>query len=135
MNFDSLYNYSTSVVTGAPPMTYTRWVDITSTELTKYQKVKDSTTAKTKSHLNSLARVYCNPPSTTQNANGWGGGVLNGLPFYITYDFPSPKYIRWNGKDSLLNFDLNCFDEFGNPIYWTPVYNSEYQFTLIASET
>jgi hypothetical protein len=134
MNFDSLYTFSSATITGPPPMTYTRWIDLTSTELTRFQKVKDSTTARGGNHLNTLARVYCNPPSTTQTS-AWGGGVMSGLPFYITYDFPTPKYIRWDGKLSLLNFDLNCFDEFGEPIYWTPSENSEFQFTLLASET
>jgi hypothetical protein len=135
LNYTTSFAFDDTIVSGAPPMTYTRWVDITSTELTKYQKVKDSITLRNGSHLNTLTRVYCNPPSTTSNSSGEGGGVLTGLPFYITFDFPSPKYIRWNGKDSLLNFDLNVFDEFGEPLYWTPQYNSEFQFTLLASES
>lgn len=135
MNYNSNYTFATSITSGPPPMTYTRWIDITSTELTKYQRVKDATTANAGSHPNSMVRVYCNPPSTTSNAGGWGGGVLNGLPFYITYDFPTPKYIKWNGKDSLLNFDISCFDEFGQPMFWAPEYATEFQFTLLASES
>jgi len=144
MNYDSFFvldnsgvyvpNVAQQIISGPPQMTYTRWIDITSTGLTRYAAVKDATTSLRNSHLTTLARVYSTPASNTASSNS-PAGPLSGLPFTLTTEFNSPKYIKWNGIDALQNFDLNCFDEYGQRMYWEPNFASEFQFTLLASET
>jgi hypothetical protein len=124
-----------SVQVFAPPtMSYTRWIDLCSSTLTKYQRVKDATTLPADAHIVTLARIYITPPNVAQNSS-FGAGPLNGLPFNFTVDFATPKYIKWSPKEVISNFDIQIRDEFGQLLYWTPNSGIEYQFTLLASET
>jgi hypothetical protein len=127
-------SFGTQLELSPPPMTYTRWIDICSSELTKYQRVKDSNTLNGGSTTNVIARVYVTVAGTSQS-HTTSGSVQNGLPFTMCVDYNNPKWIKWNGADSLLNFDIKCLDEFGQLMYWAPNYATEFQFTLLASET
>jgi hypothetical protein len=117
-----------------PTMSYTRWIDLCSSTLTKYQRVKDATTLPADAHIVTLARIYLTPPNVAQNSS-FGAGPLNGLPFNFTVDFSTVKWCKWSPREVLSNFDIQIRDEFGQLLYWTPNSGIEYQFTLLASET
>jgi hypothetical protein len=147
-------------LTGAPaPLLYTRWMDICSSYLTKYQKAKDTTTLPGDLVSNVLHRVYAVPPNTstsvsstsfttgTQTTPGEAPvvqtidtasvGVTSTLarPWIMCIDPNTPKHIRWSTEEAVANFDIQVVDEYGEPIFWSQQFPTEYQFTLFASET
>ena len=117
-----------------PIMSYTRFIDLCSSTLTKFQRVKDATTLPSDSHTATIARIYLTPGNQSQSS-GFGAGVQAGLPFNFTVDFETVKWCKWSPSEVLSNFDLQIRDEYGALLYWTPNCGIEYQFTLLASET
>ena len=131
----------------APPnMIYTRYVDIVSKELTKYQSVKDNDTSPVNQLSQVIARVYTTPPNTYIPT-----GVVPGCPttgatdasialgdraFTICVDYNTPKHIRWVPGEAIYNTDFQVFDEFGELLPWnSQFYPWEFALTIVASET
>lgn len=119
-----------------PTMYATRFVDIASAYLTKYQRVKDNTTLKSPTISNIIARVYATAPNTRttfEDASPQGS-----TPFVVCIDYNTPKYIKWSPEEALGNFDLTLYDEFGSVLPFDLKnyrYGCEYQLTILASET
>ena len=122
---------ATSMTSGIPTMQFTRWIDLCSSGLTKFQRVKDSTTLPVDSYTTTLARLYLAPPSNPAVQEAFYAGT----PITWTVDFNTPKYIKWDVKEVLSNFDLQLKDEYGTLLWWSSQYGCEYAFTLLASES
>jgi hypothetical protein len=114
-----------------PSMLPTRYVDITSSYLTKFQRVKDKSTLPQGSVSNILARIYGFPDSTATN---WPIDAVTG-PRVIRNDFSVPKILKWSNEESLTNFDIQLYDEYGSLLPWKAAWGCEYQLGLSASET
>lgn len=121
--------------TFAPPsMLATRFVDMVSRYLTKFQRVKDSTTLVSPTVSNIIARIYLTPPNTLQSVDSIV--VPQGsAPFTICIDYNTPKHIKWSPEEALGNFDLQLIDDFGQLIPFGSTFGCEYQFTMLATET
>lgn len=113
---------------GTPQLLYTRWVDIVSDRLTKFQRVKDADTLLT-NKTNIVARVYLTAPNTRVDPTAGGG------PFDLTWDPNTPKHIKWSPNEAVHELDFRLFDEYGEPLYWSPRADTEFQLTIVASET
>jgi len=130
---------------GAPTLLPTRYVDITSHYLTKFQRVKDASTLATGDTQNILSRIFAFSgfsdttwPPVTITLDDKGASVYTyGVPssFVVVQDYTSPKNIAWNPDESISNFDILLLDEYGQQLPWTPQIGCEYQITLLASET
>jgi hypothetical protein len=131
---------------GAPPsMLATRFVDICSSTLTKFQRVKDTTTLKNPTISNVIARVYPTPPNTLfQTIPNWvtavtelPGNSIGSHPFTLCIDYNTPKFIKWSPDEALSNFDLQLRDDFGELLPYNPGGGPacEYQLTILASES
>jgi hypothetical protein len=130
---------------GVPTLLATRYVDITSHYLTKFQRVKDASTLATGDSQNILSRIYAFagmtdttwPPLTItldeKGASVYTYGVP--APFVVVQDYSSPKNISWNPDEAVSNFDITLLDEYGTILPWTTQIGCEYQITLLASET
>ena len=134
INSTNIRNFSQVQISGPPTMCFTRWIDICSSSLTKFQRVKDATTLPSNSHMMTLARVYMTPPNQSQNST-FGAGPLNGLPYNLTVDFGTVKWCKWSREEVISNFDIQVRDEYGQLLYWNPGEGIEFEFTLLASET
>jgi len=124
---------ATTFIGGVPTMLPTRFIDILSSYLTKFQDVKDSSTSQAIIYNCIIARVYPVPPNTRIDIAPDGGPSEN--PFIITIDYNVPKQIMWSPNEALANFDIQLRDEFGDLIPWSPQYGCEYQLTMYASES
>ena len=140
---------------------YTPYVDIFSTALTKYQKVKDNTTnASSDSTL--VARIFLSGEGTPQNTGGEeipiSGYIqtsnfypLGSRPFVVVQDANSPKVIRWSKDETVYALDFQLRDKYGDLLYTrynpstvgipitppdVPVdfYYTEFQMTLMCIE-
>lgn len=124
----SEYSSITSLPTS---LAYTKYIDICSEELTKFQRVKDSMTRSANAQQGVLARIYLVDSFTS--ANPLNSIVQN--PFDVQSSIPTPKQIRWNPSEYVYNFDLTVYDEYGDVLFWDANNSTEYQLTMQASET
>ena len=126
-------------VFGIPTMLASRFIDIVSANLTKYQRVKDSTTLQSPTISNIIARVYPAAPNTRvplldQTALR-DSDSIGSNPFVLCIDYNTPKHIKWSPDEALANFDLQLRDDFGELVPWSPSAGCEYQLTILASES
>ena len=139
---------------------YTPYVDIFSTTLTKYQKIKDNTTSAS-SDSTLVARIFLSGEGTPQNTSGEvqiAGNPgeqpiantnyaypLGSRPFIVVQDCNSPKVIRWNKDETVYALDFQLRDQYGDLLFTqlgtyggggntNPVYYSEFQMTLMCIE-
>ena len=114
--------------TGTPKLLYTRYIDIVSDRLAKFQRVKDADTLPT-NKSNIVARVYLTAPNTRVDPSASGG------PFDLTWDPNTPKHSMWSMDEAIYELDFRLYDERGDLLYWTPGFNTEFQVSILASET
>ena len=119
------------IVSNVPSMLPTRYVDICSQYLTKYQRVKDNTTLPASVTTDVIARVYPIAPNTKQFINSTTTTCPS--PAVLCIDYNNPKYIMWSPGEAISNFDIQVKDEDGNILPDT--YPCEYQLTILTSET
>lgn len=125
-----------------PTMVATKYIDICSSYLTKYQRVKDTTSLKSPTVSNIIARIYPVAPNTRITTTGdtalADGNAVGSNPFTICIDYNTPKFIKWNPDEAVANFDLQLRDEFGALVPFDVAngeYGCEYQLTILASES
>lgn len=119
------------ILTKSPNFIYTPYIDICSAQLTKYQKVKDSDTSPVK-RGNIVARVYLSAIGTPQATTGTD--ALGSHPFIMTVDLNTAKTIRWDRDEAIYSLDFQLYDIYGDPLFWSPDYPTEFQMTLMCSE-
>lgn len=130
LNPQKLNNQSTfnTVIENTADLAYTHYFDIVSDRLAKYSKVKDAMTRQKNGQTNVVARVFLTPYNNKEQYVGT-------YPFNMAIDYTTPKYIRWSPSEALYDFDLKLYDEYGQPLYWSPTWSTEYQLNIQASET
>ena len=131
-----LANPSVSIIVAnrSPRLIYTQYVDIVSRNLTKYQRVKDADTASQKNKSYIIARVYFVAPNTVQFVDA-SGESFGSRPFTICVDYNTPKHIKWSPNEAVHELDFQLLDEYGDEFLWDTFYASEFQLTIVASET
>ena len=123
-----------NVKTGTQPsMLATRYIDICSNFLTKYQRLKDTTTLPANIVSSCIARIY--PVALNTQVQLTGTSSVGSQPFIVAIDFGTPKQIAWSPEEAIGNFDLQLLDEDGQQVPWTPTFGCEYNIVLLASET
>ena len=132
---------------GVPSLLATRFIDITSSYLTKFQRVKDASTLSSGSTQNILTRVYATPgssstpwpPVTQTNATTspytttWTFQTPG--PFIVNQEPSNPKQLAWNPDEVISNFDITLLDEYGGLVPWDTDFGCEYNLSMMASET
>lgn len=118
----------------APQLSYTRYIDLVSDRLTKFQRVKDGTTKSPKNQTAIVARMYLTAPNSSDPITATTG--VGSLPFNLCIDYNTPKHIKWSPNEALNELDFRLYDEFGDLLYWdADVAPTEFQLTILASET
>ena len=124
----NLTTYATTQFLGTPSLLYTRYIDIVSQRLAKFQRVKDADTLST-NKSNILTRVYLTAPNTRSDPSTTCG------PLDICVDPNTAKHSMWSPSEAIYELDFQLYDEYGQKLFWSPEYNTEFQLTLLASET
>jgi hypothetical protein len=129
--------YTIPIVGGTAPMLYTDYIDITSQQLTNYQRVKDNSTTRTVPRQAIVERLFINnETSQTTPPN-----IPGTYPFIIYRQIKNPKTIRWSGEHSIGQIDIQLYDMFGEPLYvptqtiTTPLLRKGYRSTTQTIET
>jgi hypothetical protein len=104
-------------------MTYTRYIDIVSSNLCKKQNVKDGSTQPAELFNNSiLARIYiCNNANESRFDSVDGCNIVGTRPYQLYKMFDSPKYIYWDAREFINNVDLQVRDDSGDILYNIPL--------------
>ena len=125
---DNTLNPTPTFRTYSPNWLYTDYVDIVSKKLCKFKRVKDNSS--TDAGLGDVvARVYLTPVDSLQFWDAYT------KPFVTTIEFANPDYCKWSEEEALQNIDFSLYDMWGDLLFWTTSYNTEFQMTLLASET
>jgi hypothetical protein len=125
------FTQNNEVQCASPNFLYTPYIDFCSSNLTKFQKVKDADTS-VYNRTGLIARAYMSSvgnPQTTSSITGLGCE-----PFMITTDLNSPKVVRWNRDETIYSLDFQLFDQYGDALYWTNECPTEFQMTLLCQE-
>jgi hypothetical protein len=126
--FQTLLNQDNLLIDPLSDLCYTRYFDIVSDNLVKYSKVKDSMTRQKQGQTNVIARVYMTPYNNKER-------FPCNEPFNMAVDYSTPKNMRWLPLEYLNDFDLKLYDQYGEVLFWAPVFSTEYQLNIHASET
>jgi hypothetical protein len=111
-------------------MLYTTYIDVVSKTLTANQKVKDVSTNDT-TGTNLLARIYISknfenldtettiygPDGTTVEGYNRTNNTYEVRPFYINYQPPYVKQVRWDDSIFLSSVSIRLQDDKGNLLY------------------
>ncbi|MEN9729159.1 MAG: hypothetical protein RLZ91_276, partial [Bacteroidota bacterium] len=99
-----------ALIGSAPTMLPCRYIDIYSSYITKFQDVKDTTTAQgTPSYNSIIARIYPTGLNNVKALDPAGDAGIVDSPTVITMEYNTPKYIMWNPREALSNFDINKY--------------------------
>lgn len=130
-------NFATAAATqtlGVPGLLYTRYIDLISRNLTKYQRVKDGDTSHTNIKSFIIARIYLTPSNALVETTATSG--VGSKPFDMVVDYNTPKFIKYSPDEALNEIDIQVLDEYGEPLYWDGVAADwEFALTLLASES
>lgn len=126
------------------PLSYTKYIDITSNKLTYYANVKDGST-KTGSGSSVICRVYISDEASLSPtiAKFWNGvsavsylatPPAGSVPFVIHRQFAEPKQFRWDKETAIDWFDIQLLDDAGLPLYVPPEGLPDFQLTFKCTE-
>jgi len=105
---------------GAAPLTFTQFIDIVSTKLSRYQNMPDGSSAEGNTstrRTDLLARLYIANDTSTFAADPPGS-----RPFVINRQFKNQRVFAWTTDGSVDSIDIRLYDDFGQPLAteWTP---------------
>ena len=136
---------TSTISSGPPTFLYTDYIDVCSSALSKFKRVKD--TNSTQDGLQDVVcRIYLTGANTSTSnitnsvmygnevASGSGANKMNFWPIINTV-WSNPNWSKWSPEDNLTQIDFQLYDMFGLPLFSTPEFNTEFQATLTVSET
>jgi len=126
----------TTAKLGVPNLKPTDYVDIVSQALTNYKDTKDANSS-VQSPGSVLGRIWLNE-SFVNNQTASGGypdpNLIGVAPLSMTKNWISPNWSQWSPNTSINTVDITLLDMFGNPLFWSPQYQTEWSCTLTTTE-
>jgi hypothetical protein len=117
---------------GYAMMEYTRYIDVCSDTLCKFQALKDSLTQQT--YTNIICRLYLNSQSINLPSADNTISQKGDAQFFVK--FTNIKMMDWNPDNMIGGFDIKYLDDAGQPLYIPPQNTLIPQyFTLLLSES
>lgn len=126
-----------SVVGAAPYWLPTDYVDIVSQALTNYKTTKD-TNSSLIAPQGLIARVNlaeC-PVNGVSSTSGVpiSPAILGFGPFTFYKKWDNPNWSQWSPNQGIDQIDIKLLDMWGNTLFWTPTYATEWAATLTLTE-
>jgi hypothetical protein len=122
---------ATSFTTTGPNFNPTDYIDVCSYALTQFEEAKP-TNSSASPPSNLLARVNLGVQGVQTTTAGNTGGAQ---PFTAAVQWPQPIWFRWSKESAVNNIDFRLLDMFGDPIFWNTTFNTEFQLSLMFSES
>ena len=121
---------------GVPNLRPTDYVDIVSQALTNYKDTKDANSS-IQSPGAVIGRIWLNE-GFVNNQTASGGladpNLLGTTPVSIVKTWVSPNYSQWSPNTAINSVDITLLDMWGNALYWSPTYQTEWSATLQVTE-
>jgi hypothetical protein len=124
------------IVLGVPNMLPTDYVDVSSQALTNYKDTKDANSS-IQSPGSILGRIWLteNWISNQTGANGIPDPNLAGVtPINFCKTWISPNWSQWSPNQAINSVDITLLDMWGQPLFWTPTYQTEWSATVTVTE-
>jgi hypothetical protein len=121
---------------GVPNLRPTDYVDIVSQALSNYKDTKDANSS-VQSPGSVIGRIWLTE-SFVNNQTASGGypdpNLLGNAPLCITKTWVSPNWSQWSPNQAINSVDITLLDMWGNPLFWSPTYQTEWSATLTVQE-
>ena len=120
---------------GIPNLMPTDYVDVVSKALSNYKDNKDENSSQQAPSC-VLGRIWLTEgQSATSVANGWPQASLQGQsPQVFVKDWYNPNWSQWSPNQSVSSVDITLLDMWGQPLYWSSTYPTEWSATITATE-
>jgi hypothetical protein len=107
-------------VMGAAPLVFTQFIDIVSNKLTRYQNMRDGSSAEGNTstrRTDLVARLYVANETSTYAVDPPGT-----RPFVIHRQFKNQRVFDWTTDGSVDSIDIRLYDDYGQPLAtaWVP---------------
>lgn len=125
----------TIITLGVPNFLPTDYVDIVSQALTNYKDTKDGNTCIQAS--SPIGRVWLSESMINGQANGNGiadNYLLGAFPVSFCKSWYNPNWSQWSPNQSINTVDITLLDMWGDPLFWTPTFPTEWSATLTVTE-
>ena len=129
---------------GIPNFLYTDYIDVCSSTLSKFKRVKDTNSTQDGTQ-DVIARIYLTGANTSTSpitnsidyVSDTGAASANTLCMapIINTVWSNPNWCKWSPEDNLTSIDFKLLDMFGLPLFWSSDFNTEFQATLTVSES
>jgi hypothetical protein len=136
-NLNNLMNYLTPVLPvatyrgGIADLTYTKYIDFVSTNLTKHQRLKDALTQF--NYTNIIYRLYLNNENQLPITDDT---YFSSRPSNIYRQIANPKTIMWNKNEMISAIDIKLYDDGGELLYIPEdEWEADYFLTMQLSES
>jgi hypothetical protein len=131
MNFFSSNPPVASAKGGIASMTYTKYIDFVSTNLTKHQRLKDCLTQF--NYTNIIYRLYLNNENQLPLTDDT---YFSARPSDIYRQITNPKTIMWNKNEMISAIDIKLYDDGGELLYIpADEWDTNYLMTIQLSES
>ena len=122
---------ATSFITAGVNFNPTDYIDVCSYALTKFEPTKPVNSSASPPN-GILARVQLGVQGVqTTTATNTGGAQA----YTAAAQWPQPIWLKWSNEQAVDNIDFRLLDMWGQPIFWTTTNNTEFQLTLMFSES
>jgi hypothetical protein len=121
---------------GPPNFRQTDYVDIVSQALTNYKDTKDGNSS-IASPGSVIGRIWLTEYPLSGQAAGLGwpqDGMWGMSPMNFTKTWQSPNWSQWSPNAAINTVDITLLDMWGQPLYWSDTYPTEWSATLTVSE-
>jgi hypothetical protein len=125
----------TTIVLGVPNFLPTDYVDIVSQALTNYKDTKDGNTSIQAS--SPIGRIWLSEAMTNGQTNGNGfpdNNLLGAAPVTFCKNWYNPNWSQWSPNQSINTIDITLLDMWGDPLFWSPTFPTEWSATLTVTE-
>jgi len=125
-----------SLSLAVPNLRPTDYVDIVSNALTNYKDTKDANSS-IQSPGSVLGRIWLNECGVNNQTatNGYPDPNLLGVsPLTITKTWVNPNWSQWSPNQAINSVDITLLDMWGNALYWSPTFQTEWSATLTVTE-
>ena len=129
---------------GIPNFLYTDYIDVCSSTLTRFKRVKDTNSTQDGTQ-DVVCRIYLTGANTstspTTNSIDYGSDSFSASPNSLSLApiintvWSNPNWCKWSPEDNLTSIDFKLLDMFGLPLFWSSDFKTEFQATLTVSES
>lgn len=127
---------ATTLALGIPNLRPTDYVDIVSNTLTTYKDTKDANSS-VQSPTAVIGRIWLSEAwvNSQTATNGYPDPNLIGTaPLTVTKTWVNPNWSQWSPNQSISSIDFTLLDMWGNPLFWSATYPTEWSATLTVTE-